>query len=118
MLYDITINAKKTKGMIFGKITSVVEPEIVVNNQIIEIVEILKFLGFWEVGSYKKHLSIKRIAFFSGVTGVERLGINKLDVPTKMKSLLYTSLVRSKLVYGLEGINIDKKKLRQTTHTP
>jgi hypothetical protein len=47
------------------------------------------------------------------MTEVERLGVHKLDVPIKMKSLLYSSLVRSKLVYGLEGINLDKTGLRE-----
>ena len=114
-LYDIIINARKTKGMIFGKITSIVEPEIKVNKQTIEIVEVFKFLGvnIDREGTFKKHLIIKRSAFFSGITEVERLGINKLDVPIKMKSLLYTSLVRSKLVYGLEGINLDKTGLKK-----
>jgi hypothetical protein len=104
--------------MIFGKITSVVEPEIVVNNQIIEIVETFKFLGVnRQRRKLQKTLESQKNRLFSGVTEVERLGINKLDVPTKMKSLLYTSLVRSKLVYGLERIDIDKNACdKELTH--
>jgi hypothetical protein len=34
-------------------------------------------------------------------------------VPLNMKSLLYTSLVRSKFVYGLEGIKMSKEVIRK-----
>jgi hypothetical protein len=114
-LYDIIINAKKTKGMIFGAITSILEPDILVNKQRIEIVDNFKFLGvnIDREGNFKKHIEIRKTAFFAGVTEVERLGICKLDVPVKMKSLLYTSLVRSKLVYGLEGINLEKNRAQK-----
>jgi hypothetical protein len=108
--YDIIINAKKTKCMIFGTIKSIEAPQVKVNGQILEIVDVFKFLGvnIDREGTFAKHIKIKKAAFFSGVTEVERFGINKQDVPLAMKSLLYTSLVRSKLVYGLEGINLSK----------
>jgi hypothetical protein len=114
-LYDISINAKKTKFMVFGTLRSVVEPEIKVNGQIIEMVDIFKFLGVQidREGTFKKHLSIRRSAFFTGLTEVEKLGFHKKDVPPKMKSLLYTSLVRSKLVYGLEGIRMTKSSTKK-----
>jgi hypothetical protein len=114
-LYDIQINAKKTKCMIFGEIRSIVEPEIKVNDQIIEIVNTFKFLGVHidREGNFVNHLNIKRTAFFSGITEVERLGIHKQDVPSKMKGLLYTALVRSKLTYGLEGIKMSEERTRK-----
>ncbi len=60
-LYDIIINAQKAKCMIFGTITSVVEPEIKVNQLSIEIVEVFKFLGVNvdREGTFKKHLNIR-----------------------------------------------------------
>jgi hypothetical protein len=72
--YDICINAKKTKCMIFGPIKSIVEPEVKVNGQTLEIVDTFKFLGVHidRDGGYKKHLNIRRSAFFSGVLGTWR----------------------------------------------
>ncbi len=97
--------------MIFGQINSIVEPEIMVNNQIIENVKTFKFLGVHidREGTFKSHIATRKTAFFSGISEIERLGVNKIDVPISMKSLLYTSLARSKLVYGLEVINFDSK---------
>ena len=82
-----------------------------------EVVDVFKFLGvnIDREGNFEKHVKIKKAAFFTGLTEIEKLGVNELDVPLKMKSLLYTSLVRSKLVYGLEGINLSKKLLKELT---
>ena len=44
-LYDIKINAKKTKWMQFGDSKSIVEPIVRVNGEILEKVEQFKFLG-------------------------------------------------------------------------
>jgi hypothetical protein len=110
-LFDITINAKKTKCMIFGEIKSIVSPEIVVSGQTLEIVETFKFLGVIvdREGKFNKHTTTRRGAFFTGLNEIEKLGVNKLDVPINMKSLLYTSLVRSKLIYGFECIKLKKE---------
>jgi hypothetical protein len=113
--YDIIINAKKTKCMIFGRICSIVEPEVRVNGQILEIVESFKFLGVHvdNAGQFKKHVSARRSTFFTGLDEVQKLGVNEKDIPLSMKSILYTSLVRSKLMYGLECINLNKTTIRK-----
>lgn len=110
-IFDIAINAKKTKCMILGKIKTIVEPEIKVNGQILEIVDTFKFLGVHidREGNFIKHMCVRKSAFFSGLTEIERLGMNEPDVPISMKCLLYTSLVRSKLLYGMECLNLKSK---------
>jgi hypothetical protein len=115
MLYDIGINAKKTKWMYFGKPRSIIEDEIIVNGQEIEKVEKFKFLGveLCSNGSYDEHIKKRRTLFLSGITEINELGIKKNDVPIKMKSLLYTSLVRSKLTYGLETVKLSKTYLKK-----
>ncbi len=55
-------------------------------------------------GSYKEHIEKRKSLFLNGLGEVRRLGFDKKGVPIKMKKLLYTSLVRSKLIYGLETI--------------
>jgi hypothetical protein len=60
-------------------------------------------------GKFNKHTATRRGAFFTGLNEIEKLGVNKLDVPINMKSLLYTSLVRSKLIYGFECIKLKKE---------
>jgi hypothetical protein len=114
-VFDIQINAKKTKCMVFGPIKSIVEPEIKVNGQILEIVENFKFLGVHieRGGKHDKHISIRRTAFLSGLTEIENLGFSKSDVPVRMKSLLYTSLVRSKLMYGMECFKLNERVVKK-----
>ena len=77
--------------MILGSIRSIVEPEVKVNGQILELVDSFKFLGVHidRDGGYKNHMKIRRSAFFSGITEIERLGVNECDIPINMKSLLY-----------------------------
>jgi hypothetical protein len=114
-LYDICINAKKTKWKFFGEPRSIVEDEVKLNGATLEKVKSFKFLGviIAQDGSYKEHILKRRSMFMSGMGEVQRLGFNKMDTPVKMKKLLYTSLVRSKLIYGLETIKLDKSSLKK-----
>ncbi len=98
----------------FGPIKSIVDPEVKVNGQTLELVDTFKFLGVHidRDGGYKKHLQMRRNSFFTGITEIDRLGVNNLDVPIKIKSLLYTSLVRSKIMYGMESKKINRSSLR------
>ncbi len=115
MLYDVSINAKKTKWMHLGKPTSLIEPEIKVNGDILEKVTAFKFLGviIESDGSHKLHVEKRRSLFMTGLGELQRLGLNKKDVPIGMKTLLYTSLVRSKLTYGLETIILSETKIKK-----
>ncbi len=92
--------------MQFGDSKSIVDPIVRVNGEILEKVEQFKFLGviICSNGKPDRYLSKRKSLFFNGVTEVTNLGLNKADVPIGMKSLLYTSLVRSKFMYGLETI--------------
>ncbi len=65
-IYDIAINAKKTKCMIFGKPTSIVDPTILVNGQVLEIVDTFKFLGYTLIGKENlKNILVREEALFS-----------------------------------------------------
>jgi len=109
------LTQKKTKWMQFGDSKSIVEPIVRVNGEILEKVEQFKFLGviISSNGKPDNHLSKRKSLFFNGVTEVTNLGLNKADVPIGMKSLLYTSLVRSKFMYGLETISLSKSRVKQ-----
>ena len=81
--------------MIFGTIKSIVEPEILVNGQILEIVDTFKFLGVHieRKGNPDKHIKIRRTAFLSGFTEIENLGIGNNDAFELLaKSLPYSVL--------------------------
>jgi hypothetical protein len=114
-LYDISINAKKTKWMRLGEARSSIEPIVKINGDTLEKVDSFKFLGviIESNGSYKKHLEKRRSLFMTGLGEIQRLGINKKDVPTGMKTLLYTSLVRSKLTYGLETLKMGDSVIKK-----
>jgi hypothetical protein len=115
MLYDITINAKKTKWMLLGEPKSIVAEEVLLKGAVLEKVESFKFLGVIinSNGSYLEHLARRRSLFMTGISEVHKLGFTRRDVPVRMKKLLYTSLVRSKLTYGIETIKINKTKLKK-----
>jgi hypothetical protein len=115
MLYDIAINEKKTKWMLFGEPKSNLNEEIRVNGTILEKVNSFKFLGviIEDNGSHKEHISKRRSLFMTGLGEIQRLGFSRKDIPVKMKKILYTSLVRSKLIYGIETINMSKIELKR-----
>ena len=58
------------------------------------------------------------VSIYQGLEEINNLGFNKSDVPVKIKSLLYTSLTRSKLLYGFENFNIKDKDLSKTHYHP
>jgi hypothetical protein len=119
-LYDIKINAKKTKWMLIGEPDSIIDPVVKVNGEILDRVEEFKFLGviISSDGKPTRHIKKRKSLFLNGLTEITTLGLNKKDVPLKMKSLLYTSLVRSKLMYGMETIKFNKTEVKQNLTKP
>jgi hypothetical protein len=109
--YDITINAKKTKIMRLTPNYSIEEGVILMGGQVIGWVGNFKFLGVIISGTYDEHYKNRKKLFFSGLAEVNKLGFSKPELSTKIKALLYTALVRSKLVYGFETINMGKKNI-------
>ncbi len=97
--------------MHFGEPTNII---IKINGDTLETVKFFKFLGVITEsnGSYRMHLEKRRSLFMTGIAEIQRLGINKRDVPIGMKSLLFTSLVCSKLTYGLETIKLTATKIK------
>jgi hypothetical protein len=117
--FDITINAKKTKWMRLTPNYSVETEIIQIGGVIIEEVKEFKFLGviICSNGSPMAHYKERRKLFFKGISEINNLGFSEADTPTRMKKLLYTSLVRSKLVYGMETCIFkanDSRKLLST----
>jgi hypothetical protein len=102
--YDISINAKKTKLMRLTPNYSIEDGYVQMGGQIIEEVKHFKFLGviISSNGKIDEHFNKRKKLFFNGLAEIKKLGFSKPDVNTKIKALLYVSLVRSKLVYGFE----------------
>jgi hypothetical protein len=71
-------------------VTSIIEPTLRVNGQVLEIVDTFKFLGVHidREGKFKIHINARRSAFFSGLSEIEGLGLYENDLPVNMKSLL------------------------------
>ena len=116
MLHDICINAKKTKWMLFGEPRSILTDEIKVNDILLEKVSSFKFLGviISQDSTFAEHVSKRKALFASGLGEIQRLGFNKREIPVKMKKVLYTALVRSKLIYGLETIKMKDSTQKRT----
>jgi hypothetical protein len=116
MRYDISINAKKTKWMLFARPLSILNEEVRVNGVILEKVDSFKFLGviIRSDGCYKEHVQRRRAMFMTGLGEIQRLGFNEKCVPVKMKKNLYVSLVRSKLLYGLETVQMSESNQKST----
>ena len=81
-------------------------------NSIEKVVE-FKFLGviICADGTHDKHFKKRKSLYMEGISEINTLGFDKNNVSTQIKSLLYTSLARSKLVYGLETINCKRNSL-------
>jgi hypothetical protein len=92
---------------------SIEEGVILMGGQVIDWVGNFKFLGviISGNGTYDEHYKNRKKLFFSGLAEVNKLGFSKPELSTKIKALLYTALVRSKLVYGFETINTGKKNI-------
>jgi hypothetical protein len=64
------------------------------------------------------HYKKRRSLYFQGLAEINNLGFKKSYLPVKIKSLLYTSLTRSKILYGFENFNIKDKDLSETLYHP
>ena len=64
-------------------------------------------------GDLNKHIEKRKNIFLKGVSEINKLGFESKEVPTKIKKLLYESLARSKMVYGLETIIMTPKELKE-----
>ena len=69
--------------MVFGKIRTIVDPVVKVAGQILEVVDSFKFLGVHieRDGGHKKHIEVRRSAFFAGLSEIVKLGANEKDLP-------------------------------------
>jgi hypothetical protein len=109
--FDITINVKKTKWMRLTPNYSLEEGHVEIGGNRVEEVKVFKFLGviLEANGLFSEHYKNRRKLFFGGISEINNFGFFSKELNTRMKSLLYTSLVRSKLLYGLETIFFKKK---------
>ena len=110
-LYDITINAKKTKWM---SINTNSTAKFTLNSEKIEKVKEFKLLGFIIMDnlSHKKNMKKRRSLCVMAAKGLEDVGFKEKRVSHKMKGLLYNSLCRSKLLYGIENVNLGINELK------
>jgi hypothetical protein len=117
--FDITINAKKTKWMRLTPNYSTDSGFVQIRGALIEEVKEFKFLGvlICSNGSPMPHYKTRKRQYFKGIADINALGFNDKNVPTKIKKLLYTSLARSQLTYGLETCNFSKKELQSILST-
>jgi hypothetical protein len=111
--YDININTKKTKWMRLtpNYIYILNEETVKLGGVTLEKVHDFKFLGviICSDNTYNKHYKKRKSLYMEGISEIITLGFNKSDISARLKNLLYTSLARSKLVYGLETIKFTKK---------
>ena len=110
-IHDITINVKKTKWM---AINTQSKKPFYLNGDIIEKVSEFKLLGFiiCDNLSHKKHVKKRRAMCIGAVKDLDILGFTDHIASSKMKSLCYSSLARSKLMYGMENVNIGPNELK------
>ncbi len=117
--YDIKINAKKTKWMRLTPNYSIEEGMVQIGEVPIEEVFEFKFLGviIRSDGSHTTHLKNRRKLYLKGIAEINSLGFSDKDTPANIKKILYTSLVRSKLAYGLETCNFKPKEIHTLLNT-
>jgi len=105
--FDITINVKKTKWMRLTPNYSLEEGHVEILGVILE-----------SNGMFIEHYKNRRKLFFGGISEINNFGFFGKELNTRMKLLLYTSLVmRSKLLYGLETVFFKKKDLKKLLST-
>ena len=111
-LYDITINAKKTKWMSFNIKSNA---NFLLNGESIEKVKEFKLLGYivTDNQSHKKHMKRRRALCIMAVKKLDDIGFREKKVNHKMKGLLYNSLCRSKLLYGIENTDLNTNELKE-----
>jgi len=109
--YDVTINVKKTKWLRFGPKYSAETEAVTLLNQTVEQVEEFKFLGVTIQGDsgYASHIKKRTQMYMQAISEINGLGFNDSKLLVKIKSLLYVSLARSKLMYGLEALKVNEK---------
>jgi hypothetical protein len=117
--FDITINVRKTKWMRLTPNYSLYNECLQIGGVIVEEVKVFKFLGviLTANGDFHEHYNNRRKLFFGGISEINNFGFNSRDMSTKVKALLYTSLARSKLVYGLETILLKKDESHKLLST-
>jgi len=108
-LFDIQINETKTKWM---GINTKSKGPFNLNGKKLEKVDEFKLLGFIITNnmSHKKHVMRRKSMCMMGIKEIEPLGFNSEHVPAKMKGLIYNSIGRSKLVYGLENVDMSERE--------
>jgi hypothetical protein len=60
---------------------------------------------------HRKHIAKRKSLCYMGIK--EDLGFKNMKTPPKMKGLLYNSICRSKLLYGIESIELSKREMEK-----
>jgi hypothetical protein len=113
-LYDVIINVKKTKWLRFGPKYSDEVENVTLLGQPVEQVAEFKFLGvtICDDLDFKPHIKKRTSMYRQAVSEINNLGFDDTKIPVKIKTLLYQSLARPKLMYGLESMQIKRNDVQ------
>jgi hypothetical protein len=113
--YDVIINVKKTKTLRFGPKYKERDEDVILLNTVVEQVDSFKFLGVTVCSDlgYEQHIQIRKAMYMQAIAEINNLGFNDPKIPVKIKSLLYQSLARSKLLYGLEVAKLNANETKK-----
>jgi hypothetical protein len=118
--HEITINASKTKCMIFGdRKTRNGTYEIRLDNKILEFVKSFKLLGIWlnNMMTSSDHLKSRRTSTISASYKLLKFGCYNQHMDVNLKCFLVETFCRSRLQYGIENVILTKNDLRSQQST-
>ena len=109
-LHKIKINAGKTKCMITGKPwehTSTIR----LNDEPLEIVNKIKYLGWWLEANLdsKEHIRTRKLASTVASYQLKKIGFHSEDMSPELKVMLRNTYCRSKMNYAIENTFLHAK---------
>jgi len=125
--YDILLNGKKTVWMKLGEKPlvhpiskermckpSLPEENFVAAGVGIEKVYKFKFLGMTVTSddNCKQHLDQRRLAAGMGGSDLDKIGLKNSMLDPEMKGLLLQTMIRTKLCYGLENVELNESAIK------
>ena len=108
--HRIKINASKTKCMVTGKRWDGT-PTIKLNNEPLEIVYKIKYLGWWLEASLdsKEHIRTRKLAATVASYQLKKIGFHSDDMSPELKVMLRNTYCRSKMNYAIENTFLNAK---------
>jgi hypothetical protein len=116
--HDITINAKKTKCMIFGsKAQNNNAQKVKINDVELEYVNKFKYLGYWIKSNMccDEHVKNRKVITMAAAYKLKALGFNTGLLSAELKSFLLSVYCRSTLQYGIENSYMNERLYKELT---